>query len=240
VTYTAPAALVQPDPRTARRRRLDSAKLYLCTDGRRERGDLAAFLDEVLAAGVDVVQLRQKHLEATEELTLLSVVREACRRHGALFAVNDRADLAILSGADILHVGQRDLSPAQARRLIGPDLLIGRSSHSFGQAAAAAADPDVDYYCIGPVWATPTKPGRAAAGLEAVEAVAAARPALKPWFAIGGIDEVTVADVTARGAARIVVVRAVTEAADPGAAVRRLRAALGPETSTAGPGHAPH
>ena len=262
-----PVPWTSPSPAESTTDRLDRARLYLCTDGRRERGDLAAFLDAVLAGGVDVVQLREKHLEAAEELALLDVVREACARHGALFAVNDRADLAALSGADLLHLGQRDLLPAQARRLVGPDVLIGRSSHSPAQAARAAADPEVDYYCIGPVWPTPTKPGRPAAGLDAVAAVAAAAtrasaagwpatevtaaevpaaevPAAdvpagsgparaKPWFAIGGIDEGTLAQVTASGAERVVVVRALTEAADPAAVARELARALGRPLRTA-------
>lgn len=220
-----------------RRDRLAAARLYLCTDGRRGRGDLRDFLEEVLGGGVDVVQLREKHLEAADELALLDVVREACHRHGALFAVNDRADLARISGADVLHVGRRDLTPAQARAVVGPDVVIGRSSHSPGQAAEAADDPDVDYYCIGPVRATPTKPGRAATGPGAVRAVAeraaahrpgdgpdGARP--RPWFAIGGIDAGCLDEVTAAGARRVVVVRALTEAADPRAAARELATRL--------------
>ncbi|HEX4728616.1 MAG TPA: thiamine phosphate synthase, partial [Jatrophihabitans sp.] len=139
---------------------LAKARLYLCTDARRRQDDLAEFLDAVLAGGVDIVQLRERQLEAADELELLAVFADACRRHGKLLAVNDRADLAVVAGADVLHVGQDDLSPAQARRIVGPDVLIGLSSHSTEQAAAAAADPEVDYFCVGPIWATPTKPGR--------------------------------------------------------------------------------
>lgn len=217
----------QTDPgrRAARLRRLEQARLYLCTGGRRDRGDLEPFLDAVLSAGVDVVQLREKHLEAAEELDLLAVLADACRRHGALLAVNDRADLAVTAGADVLHVGQRDLTPAQARAIVGPDVLVGRSTHDRQQAAQAAQDGDVDYFCTGPLWATPTKPGRTATGLDLPRAVAATAPP-KPWFAIGGIDGERLPEVLATGAQRVVVVRALTEAADPAAVVRALREQL--------------
>lgn len=204
---------------------LAAARLYLCTDSRRQQGDLPQFLDAVLANGVDIVQLREKNLEAADELELLTVFADACRRHGALLAVNDRADIAVAAGADVLHVGQRDLAPATARSFVGPGVAVGLSSHSLGQATAAAANPDVDYFCVGPVWATPTKPGRPGIGLDPVRAVAALGPD-KPWFAIGGIDEQTVDDVLAAGASRVVVVRVLTEAADPGAAAARLAGRL--------------
>ena len=200
---------------------LADARLYLCTDSRAGRGDLADFLDAVLANGVDIVQLREKNLEAADELALLEVFADACHRHGALLAVNDRADLAVASGADVLHLGQRDLQPAVARRIVGPDVVIGRSSHSVDQARAAAADPDVDYFCLGPLWPTPTKPGRPHTGLDPLPTVAADRPD-KPWFAIGGIDEANLEQVLAAGARRVVVVRVLTEAADPGAVAARL------------------
>ena len=209
------------DPREA----LRSARLYLCTGARRREGDLEQFLDAVLAAGVDVVQLREKHLEAAEELELLEVFAAAARRHGRLLAVNDRADVAAVAGADVLHVGQRDLPPAAARRLVGAGTLIGRSTHSPAQFDAAAADPDVDYACVGPTWATPTKPGRAATGLELVRHAAAAGGST-PWFAIGGVDLSTVDEVVAAGARRVVVVRAITQADDPAAATAELLARL--------------
>jgi thiamine-phosphate pyrophosphorylase len=208
------------------RARLARARLYLCTDGRRARGDLAQFLDAVLGAGVDIVQLRDKGLEAREELGLLEVFADACRRHGRLLAVNDRADVALAAGADVLHLGQDDLPVPVARRILGPDPLIGRSSHSAAQAAAAAGEPGADYFCAGPVWATPTKPGRPATGLDLVAHVAGRRPS-RPWFAIGGISLGRLDDVLAAGATRVVVVRAITEADDPAAAAagfaRRLR-----------------
>jgi thiamine-phosphate pyrophosphorylase len=215
-------------PPAGLRARLAGARLYLCTDARRSRGDLAEFLDAVLAAGVDIVQLREKGLEAREELALLEVFADACRRHGRLLAVNDRADVALAAGADVLHLGQDDLPVPAARRILGPGPLIGRSSHSPAQADAAAAEPGADYFCAGPVWVTPTKPGRPATGLGLPAHVADGKPA-RPWFAIGGIDLGRLGDVLAAGATRVVVVRAITEADDPAAAARafarRLRAA---------------
>jgi thiamine-phosphate pyrophosphorylase len=207
-----------------RRARLADARLYLCTDGRRERGDLAAFLEAALRGGVDIVQLREKGLEARDELALLELVADAARRHGALWAVNDRADIAAAVGADVLHLGQDDLPVPYARRIVGGAPLVGRSTHDRDQVDAADAEPDVDYFCVGPTWPTPTKPGRPAPGLDLTR-YAAAR-ATRPWFAIGGIDADRLDDVLAAGARRVVVVRAITEAADPEAAARSLRARL--------------
>jgi thiamine-phosphate pyrophosphorylase len=201
------------------RSRLAGARLYLCTGARRAEGDLPDFLDAVLAAGVDIVQLREKGLEAAEELALLEVFAAACRRHGRLLAANDRADVALAAGADVLHLGQDDLPVPVARRILGPEPLIGRSSHSPAQAVAAAAEPGVDYFCAGPVWTTPTKPGRPATGLDLLAHVARTGTA-RPWFAIGGISLDRLDDVLAAGATRVVVVRAITEAADPAAATR--------------------
>jgi len=200
---------------------LATARLYLCTDSRRDRGDLADFLDAVLGNGVDIVQLREKNLEAADELAALEVFADACRRHSALLAVNDRADLAVAAGADVLHLGQRDLAPVIARRIVGPDVLIGLSSHSAEQARAAVIAPEVDYFCLGPIWATPTKPGRPHTGLAPVAELAAAAPE-RPWFGIGGVDETTLDQVLEAGARRVVVVRVLTEAADPGATAARL------------------
>jgi thiamine-phosphate pyrophosphorylase len=197
--------------------RLADARLYLCTDSRRARGDLPEFLDAVLGAGVDIVQLREKGLEAGEELALLEVFTAACRRHGRLLAVNDRADVALAAGADVLHLGQDDLPVPVARRILGPDPVIGRSSHSPAQSEAAAAEAGVDYFCSGPLWTTPTKPGRPATGLGLLGHVARQDPA-RPWFAIGGISLDRLDDVLAAGATRVVVVRAITEADDPAAA----------------------
>ncbi len=213
--------------------RLASARLYLCTDARRERGDLAEFADAALAGGVDIIQLRDKGspgeqqfgpLEARDELAALEILAEAARRHSALLAVNDRADIARAAGADILHLGQDDLPLPVAREVIAPQPLIGRSTHQSGEAARALTE-DVDYFCVGPCWPTPTKPGRPAPGLDLVREVASMGSA-KPWFAIGGIDEERLPEVLEAGATRIVVVRAITGADDPKAAAERLRAAL--------------
>jgi len=207
------------------RERLGDARLYLCTDGRRRQDDLPEFLDAVLAGGVDIVQLREKGLEAREELALLEVFADACRKHGRLLAVNDRADIALAAGADVLHLGQDDLPVPAARRILGPAPLIGRSSHSPAQAGLAAAEEGVDYFCAGPVWTTPTKPGRPATGLGLISHVASLRPE-RSWFAIGGISFERLDDVLAAGATRVVVVRAITEADDPGAAAAAFAARL--------------
>jgi thiamine-phosphate pyrophosphorylase len=196
------------------------ARLYLCVDSRARQGDLLDFLDAVLANGVDVVQLREKGLEARQELRLLEVFAAAAERHGALWAVNDRADVARAVGAPVLHLGQDDLPVPVARSIVGEGVLIGRSTHSPAQADAARTEPGVAYYCCGPTWTTPTKPGRPAAGTELIEH-AAAHEDDRPWFAIGGIESLERLDeVIARGARRAVVVRAITEAEDPGAAAR--------------------
>ncbi|KOV70941.1 thiamine phosphate synthase [Streptomyces sp. MMG1121] len=205
---------------------LDGALLYLCTDARRRQGDLPEFLDAVLAGGVDIVQLRDKGMEAAEELAHLEVFADACARHGKLLAVNDRADVAHAARADVLHLGQGDLPVPAARALLGDEVLIGRSTHAEDEAAAAAAQDGVDYFCTGPCWPTPTKPGRHAPGLDLVRYTAALGTE-RPWFAIGGIDLANLDEVLDAGARRVVVVRAITEADDPGAAAtafaKRLR-----------------
>ncbi|WP_372406943.1 thiamine phosphate synthase [Streptomyces luteireticuli] len=210
---------------SATRDRLADARLYLCTDARRRQGDLPEFLDAVLAAGVDIVQLRDKGMEAGEELEHLAVMAEAARRHGRLLAVNDRADVAHAIGSDVLHLGQGDLPVPAARAILGDDVIVGRSTHAEAEADAALAEPGVDYFCTGPCWPTPTKPGRTAPGLSLVRH-AARLPQEKPWFAIGGIDETNLDEVLDAGARRVVVVRAITEAADPGAAAARLAARI--------------
>jgi thiamine-phosphate pyrophosphorylase len=204
-----------------RRDRLADARLYLCTDARRDRGDLADFLDAVLAGGVDCVQLREKGLEARDEIALCDVFAAAAERHGALWSVNDRADVASVVGPDILHLGQDDLPVAAARALLGNEVLVGRSTHDESQVRAAALEPGVDYFCVGPTWPTPTKPGRPAPGLPLLR-IAADVASPRPWFAIGGIDAGNLDEVLAAGARRVVVVRALTEAPDPHAAAADL------------------
>ncbi len=220
------------------RSRLAEARLYLCTDARRERGDLAEFADAALAGGVDIIQLRDKGsageqrfgpLQPRAELAALEVLADAARRHGALLAVNDRADIARAAGADVLHLGQDDLPLNLARAIVAPGSLIGRSTHDANQARAALTE-DVDYFCVGPCWPTPTKPGRPAPGLDLVRTVSSMHTALmktdKPWFAIGGIDLQRLPEVLDAGARRVVVVRAIAAAEDPFAAARDLSAAL--------------
>ena len=197
-----------------RRERLASARLYVVTGA---RPDLGEFLDAILGAGVDVVQLREKEAEAGDLLRWGETFREAADRHGALFIVNDRPDVALALDADGVHLGQGDLPPRLAREILGQDSIIGLSTHSPAQWDAAA--PEADYLCLGPVWETPTKPGRPAAGLDAVRH-AAASGETRPWFAIGGITLDNLPEVQDAGATRIVVVRAVT--ADPAASVRAL------------------
>ncbi|MFF9979979.1 thiamine phosphate synthase [Streptomyces erythrochromogenes] len=209
---------------------LSDVRLYLCTDARKRQGDLPEFLDAVLAGGVDIVQLRDKGMEAGEELEHLQVFAEAARRHGRLLAVNDRADVAHAIGSDVLHLGQGDIPVPAARAILGGQVLIGRSCHAQDEVAAAAAEPGVDYFCTGPCWPTPTKPGRHAPGLDLVR-YAASLQQDRPWFAIGGIDATNLDEVLDAGATRVVVVRALTEASDPGAAAadlaKRVRARLG-------------
>jgi thiamine-phosphate pyrophosphorylase len=201
------------------RQRLSEARLYLVCDARSR-----AFLDAALRGGVDVIQLRDKTLDDAGLVAAARAFRAAADAAGALFVLNDRPDLVEACAADGVHVGQDDVAPATARAVLGPDRIVGRSTHAPDQLAAAEADPDVDYVAVGPVHATPTKPGRPAVGLDYVAHTAGA--ATKPWFAIGGIDAGTVGAVVAQGARRIVVVRAITEAEDAEAAARGLRTAL--------------
>ena len=208
-----------------RRARLARARLYVVTGA---RDDLPQFLDVILEAGVDIVQLRQKTAEAGDLLRWSAVFREAADRHGALFILNDRPDVALAAGADGVHLGQDDLPAEVARRILGPDAIVGLSCHRAEDYEQAPAD--ADYVTAGPVYETPTKPGRRAAGLELVRH--AAGHVDRPLFAIGGIDASNIADVMGAGARRIAVVRAVTEADDPNSAVRELLRALpggGPE-----------
>jgi thiamine-phosphate pyrophosphorylase len=215
-----------------RRERLARARLYVVTGAREDRGDLEGFLDAILGEGVDIVQLREKEAEAGDLLRWGRAFAEAAGRHGALFVVNDRPDVALALGADGVHLGQDDLPPSFVRDLVGSAVLVGLSTHTPVQWAGAGGE--ADYLCAGPVYETPTKPGRPAAGLEYIRHAAAAaraevagRPG-RPWFAIGGIDATTLPAVVEAGADRIVVVRAVTEAEDPAAAVRSLLGRLPP------------
>jgi thiamine-phosphate pyrophosphorylase len=214
---------------TSTRVRLATARLYLCTDARSGPDDLATFLDEVLAGGVDLVQLRQKGMEAAAELAALEIMAAASKRHGALMCVNDRADVAYAARADMLHLGQGDLPVTVAREILGDDAIVGRSTHVIAESQAALTQPGVDYLAVGPCWPTPTKPGRPAPGLDLVRhvaAYAADRELVRPWFAIGGIDLERLPQVLEAGATRVVVVRALTEASDPRAVAESFSRAL--------------
>lgn len=191
-----------------------TGRLYLVTP---VVADFAGFLEAAIRGGVDVVQIREKTLPDARLLESLAVAREVTRSHGVPLVVNDRADLAVLAGADYVHVGQDDL-PVEAARRFG--LGVGQSTHAPAEIDLSAAD----YIGVGPVFATPTKAGRPAVGLELVRYAAGRAPV--PWFAIGGIDRTTVADVLAAGATRIAVVRAIVDAPDPEGAARELRLAL--------------
>jgi thiamine-phosphate pyrophosphorylase len=202
------------------RERLATARLYLVCDARPlER------LRAALRGGVDLVQLRDRTLDDAGLIEAAVAFRTAASETGALFILNDRPDLVEACGADGVHVGQDDATPAEARSAVGPERIVGRSTHEPAQADAAERDADVDYLAVGPVHATPTKPGRLAAGLSYVEY--AARTVTKPWFAIGGLDAGNVDEVLRRGAERIVVVRAIADADDPETAARALGERLG-------------
>ncbi len=190
------------------------SRLYLITP---VRDRLGALIEAAVRGGVDIVQVREKSLPDGALLPALAEAREATRRLGVPLVVNDRADLAVLVDADYVHVGQDDLPVSAARRF---GLRVGQSTHTPGELDRSEAD----YAGVGPVYATPTKEGRPGTGLSLVEYAAA--HAVRPWFAIGGIDESNVADVVAAGARRIAVVRAIVDADDPERAAASLRAAL--------------
>lgn len=224
----------QTDIGRRRRRRLREALLYVVTGARDDRGDLRSFLEAVLRGGSDVIQLREKDADASVLLRAGAAFRRAAEHHGALFIVNDRPDVALALDADGVHLGQDDIPVSAARQILGPDALIGVSTHSPAQFEGA--DTDFDYVCAGPVFATPTKPGRAPTGLELVRFAAErerSRLESRPWFAIGGLDVTTLPAVVAAGAQRAVVVRAV-DTDDPEGAARALRANLGSALHGAG------
>jgi thiamine-phosphate pyrophosphorylase len=200
--------------------RLAGRRLYLCTP---DRPDLAAFLAECIAGGVDLVQLRDKTLDAIPLLARAAIALEVCTDRGVPFILNDRPDLALACGADGVHVGQDDAPPWLARRILGPDAIVGRSTHAAAELLAAAAEP-VDYIAAGPVNATPTKPGRPGTGLGYL--AEAAVGATVPWFVTGGVTPETVGAMIAAGARRFVVVRYLTEASDPKARAEQLLRAM--------------
>jgi thiamine-phosphate pyrophosphorylase len=206
----------------SRRERLRRARLYFVTD---VQPGLEALLAAALGGGVDMVQLRDKSASDSELIEAASVFRRVCDEHGALFWLNDRPDLAEACGADGVHLGQDDMPLTAAREIAGEEVLLGLSTHSSAQLDAALAAGDADQLSVGPVWETPTKEGRPAAGLEYVR-YAASHAGDMPWFAIGGIDLDNVREVIDAGATRIVVVRVIRDARDPSLAAAALRAAL--------------
>jgi thiamine-phosphate pyrophosphorylase len=208
----------------ARRERLAYARLYLVLEARPHGEDPASLLDAALRGGVDVVQLRDKDLPDDALVGAAAVFRRACDAYGALFVLNDRPDLVETAAADGVHVGQSDTPAALARAAVGSERLVGLSVSSRAELAGAAG-ADVDYLGVGAVFGTPTKPDAESGGLELVRA--AAERVRVPWFAIGGVDLDNAAELAAAGAPGIAVVRAIRDAADPEAAARALRAALG-------------
>lgn len=221
-----------------RRERLLASRLYVCTDLQRfiyapgagpvdelDFDALRDFFAQAYAGGVDIIQVRDKDVSTQTEIAALTLLKEVADEYGGLSAANDRADLAAITGVDVFHVGQDDLSTKQARQILGGDVVLGRSCRTLDQVREAASDVGVDYYCTGPIWETPTKPGRAAVGTE-LPAQAAALEFPTPFFAIGGINAENIDDVTSAGADRVVVVRAVTQASDVSEAAQQLRRRL--------------
>jgi thiamine-phosphate pyrophosphorylase len=207
-----------------RRERLRTARLYFVCDARPGGQDPGALLRAALSGGVDIVQLREKRLGRAEIERSAATFRRVCDTYSAPFIVNDDPELAQLCDADGVHLGQDDGSVGAARELLGPDGLIGLSTHSEEQIAASANAP-VDHISVGPIWETPTKEGRPGVGLELIAHATAHAP--HPFFAIGGIDTDNAAEVVATGATRLCVVRAIRDAAEPTVAAEALRRALG-------------
>jgi thiamine-phosphate pyrophosphorylase len=210
--------------------RLRLARLYLCTDAREKQGDLADFLAAAFAGGVDIVQIRQKGMAPEQELAALELARRAAEPYQGIVCVNDSPELAGRFASDMLHLGQQDGSASTARKPLHRWAIIGRSTHERRQVDRAIRDRDVDYFCVGPVYATPTKPDAEAVGLDLVSYAARKAPVAeissKPWFAIGGISRENIDEVIEAGARRVCVVRAITEAADPERAARELHTRL--------------
>ena len=207
-----------------RRERLRTARLYLCCDARPHGEDPEPLLRAALSGGVDIVQLREKQLPQREVERSALTFRRLCDTYSALFIVNDDPDLARSCDADGVHVGQEDMPATEVREAVGPDAIVGLSTHSEEQIAAAAQQP-VDYMSVGPIWETPTKQGRPAVGLELIRHAATGAP--HPFFAIGGIDPVNAAQVVEAGARRMCVVRAIRDAENPAAVAEELRGAFG-------------
>ena len=219
-------SLAAPDAKgPLRRERLRTARLYFCCEARPGGEDPEPLLRAALNGGVDIVQLREKELPRREVELAALTFRRLCDTYSALFVVNDDPDLARACNADGVHVGQDDMAASEVRAALGPDAIVGLSTHSEEQIAAAAGQP-VDYISVGPIWETPTKAGRPAVGLDLIHHAAADAP--HPFFAIGGINTSNAADVIDAGAQRMCVVRAVRDAEDPTVVAEELRNAFAP------------
>jgi thiamine-phosphate pyrophosphorylase len=210
-------------PSADRRALLRAARLYLVCGANPDGGELPTLLRGAIAGGVDIVQLREKHLPNEELASVAKAARVLCEHLGALLIVNDRPWVAREAGADGIHVGQDDIPAAEVRELVGPDMLIGVSTHSPEQIDAIDASV-VDYIGVGPIHETPTKPGRPAVGVELIRYAAAHAPV--PFFAIGGLDAGNLAAALDAGATRVCVLRAIAAAEDPQSAARALRELL--------------
>jgi len=206
-----------------RRELVQDVQLYLVTDASVRSGPVKDFLARVIDAGVGMVQLRDRTLTDRELVRNARLFADVCRENGALFIVNDRVDVALLAGADGVHVGQDDAHPDEIRRVAGDDFIIGLSTHSPEQVDAAHAT-SADYIGVGPIFETPTKPGRPAVGIELVRY---ATRSTKPFFAIGGIDHTNAEHVVAAGARSLSVMRSVAQSDDPVSAVQALLEILG-------------
>jgi thiamine-phosphate pyrophosphorylase len=215
-----------------RRERLRTARLYFVCNARPQT-DLERLLRAALTGGADIVQLREKELGRAEIERAAGTYRRIADTFSALFIVNDDPELARRCDADGVHVGQDDVSAEEAREMLGPDAIVGLSTHSQEQIAASAGRP-VDYISVGPVWETPTKEGRPGVGTELISH--AARHAPHPFFAIGGIDAGNAEEVVKAGAERLCVVRAIRDSADPEAAATELRQAFAAGPKGVAPG----
>ncbi len=223
-TTTDTAASATPGARWG----LAQRRLYLCTP---DRPDLEAFLVDCISGGVDVVQLRDKHLDDATTVARARLAQRVCADHGVPFVLNDRPDLALESGADGVHVGQDDIDPVAARALLGPDALLGLSTHqppelavAIGHGVPSTSPAPVDYVSAGPVVPTPTKPGRPGTGLGYVTHAVTQSP--WPVWVTGGASPDSVGALVTAGARHVVVVRWITESSNPGAAARALRQAI--------------
>jgi thiamine-phosphate pyrophosphorylase len=203
-----------------RRERLRTARLYLVCEALPRGGAPEPLLQAALTGGVDIVQLREKELDQDTIIRSARTFRRLCDTFSTLFIVNDDPDLSRRCDADGVHLGQDDMPVAEARELLGPEAIIGLSTHSEEQIEAAASAP-VDYISVGPIWETPTKQGRPGVGVGLVEYAAA--NSAHPFFAIGGIDAENAAEVVAAGATRLGAVRAIRDAERPQAGAEALR-----------------